>query len=787
MLKELLYVVLQLQIIFLLTKSEFTDKNIFSLLCQTQTESCTECLNFHSNCSWCYDLEFNNERCDLAENLSELKCDSIYVGKKSNLEYEQNLGFRDVTEKDENAIQIRPQRVKLRLRPGDSKTIKLKYQIAKNYPLDLYYLMDATFTMKDDLEMLTTLGDDLTHSLSNLTQYFRIGFGTFSDKVLMPFTRMDDVALENPCFGSVEGFCSPGFNFWHQFSLNRNVQGFIDKVNRTRVTANLDNAEGAMDALMQILVCGERIGWKNESRKLVLLLTNGLLHLAGDGKLAGLAQKADGFCHLDEKGFYKTEREQDYPSLEEIYRKLKKHKTNVIFAVTEAVFDYYKKLNELIPNYSYVTQLHSDSSNILNVIKKGYEDVVSIVEFQDNATDPIELAYYSTCNKQFNKLNKTSACYDVKEGEKYEFDLKIRLQKCPDKSSDWKQIFIIDETHLETESVTVEIEMMCGCKCDDVVKKDPSCNFNGDIECGTCKCYPGWSGKNCNCDMSNIENNRMLENICREITENTTSIMCYGNGDCICGKCECESMYSGKYCNCRRCDRLHGQECGGPMRGLCSCGTCLCMPGYAGPNCLCPTDKETCIAPGDKEECSGHGSCHCGKCECASEPFKFSGNYCEKCSTCAGLCHLYEKCARCTIQNSCKEGDCGSTEAINSISFVSEIEEGGNACLVQVDKEYCPYWTYIYDLNKNNTVNLRIVQQGCHPPLGAKYYAGGAFCIVVFLGLLVIIIYKVVQKQKDAKEYAIYMTNLKTTSYNENPYYKSPKTEYKMPDRKSVV
>lgn len=79
---------------------------------------------------------------------------------------------------------------------------------------------------------------------------------------------------------------------------------------------------------MQILVCGERIGWKNESRKLVLLLTNGLLHLAGDGKLAGLAQKADGFCHLDEKGFYKTEREQDYPSLEEIYRKLKKHKVH---------------------------------------------------------------------------------------------------------------------------------------------------------------------------------------------------------------------------------------------------------------------------------------------------------------------------------------------------------------------------------------------------------------------------------------------------------------------------
>lgn len=97
-------------------------------------------------------------------------------------------------------------------------------------------------------------------------------------------------------------------------------------MNKTRVTANLDNAEGAMDALMQILVCGDHIGWNNESRKLVLLLTNGLLHFAGDGKLAGLAHKADGFCHLDENGFYETGTGQDYPSLEEIYRKLKKHK-----------------------------------------------------------------------------------------------------------------------------------------------------------------------------------------------------------------------------------------------------------------------------------------------------------------------------------------------------------------------------------------------------------------------------------------------------------------------------
>lgn len=98
------------------------------------------------------------------------------------------------------------------------------------------------------------------------------------------------------------------------------------KVNKTAVTANLDNMEGALDALMQVLVCGQEVGWKNDSRKMVLLLTNGLLHFAGDGKLAGISKKSDGFCHLDVDGFYAESIHQDYPSLDQIFRKLKKHK-----------------------------------------------------------------------------------------------------------------------------------------------------------------------------------------------------------------------------------------------------------------------------------------------------------------------------------------------------------------------------------------------------------------------------------------------------------------------------
>ena len=51
------------------------------------------------------------------------------------------------------------------------------------------------------------------------------------------------------------------------------------------VSANMDNAEGGLDALMQSVVCLDHIGWAETSRKMVLLATDGILHFAGDGKV----------------------------------------------------------------------------------------------------------------------------------------------------------------------------------------------------------------------------------------------------------------------------------------------------------------------------------------------------------------------------------------------------------------------------------------------------------------------------------------------------------------------
>ena len=61
------------------------------------------------------------------------------------------------------------------------------YEQAQDYPVDLYYLMDLSKSMEDDKEKLSALGDLLSATMQRITSNFRLGFGSFVDKVVMPF------------------------------------------------------------------------------------------------------------------------------------------------------------------------------------------------------------------------------------------------------------------------------------------------------------------------------------------------------------------------------------------------------------------------------------------------------------------------------------------------------------------------------------------------------------------------------------------------------------------------
>ena len=71
--------------------------------------------------------------------------------------------------------------------PGDPVKIKFAFKLVEDYPVDLYYLLDLSSSMMDDLESLQQLGKELGSTMQDITTDFQIGFGSFVDKTLVPY------------------------------------------------------------------------------------------------------------------------------------------------------------------------------------------------------------------------------------------------------------------------------------------------------------------------------------------------------------------------------------------------------------------------------------------------------------------------------------------------------------------------------------------------------------------------------------------------------------------------
>ncbi|KAJ6654768.1 hypothetical protein lerEdw1_006631 [Lerista edwardsae] len=78
--------------------------------------------------------------------------------------------------------QLAPQRVALKLRPGEEQSFRVYFRRSEGYPVDLYYLMDLSHSMKDDLENIKRLGSDLLAALRDITTSVKIGMQAHSQE-----------------------------------------------------------------------------------------------------------------------------------------------------------------------------------------------------------------------------------------------------------------------------------------------------------------------------------------------------------------------------------------------------------------------------------------------------------------------------------------------------------------------------------------------------------------------------------------------------------------------------
>ncbi|XP_037927484.1 integrin beta-nu [Teleopsis dalmanni] len=767
------------------------------LLCAYTTENecmfqdtCERCLSTHINCSWCTDKSYNvRYRCLTRELLLAHGCgvDNIYENEPE-MHTLKDAALKDYEDNDERAIQVQPQRIFLKLVKSNTQRVKLSYRPARNNPLDLYVLMDLTWTMRDDKETLVKLGAELSETLGTLTDNFRLGFGSFADKPAMPMIMPD--LSSNPCASEHE-VCEPTYGYRHHLALTSDVSSFVKSVNESRITGNLDNLEGGLDALMQVIVCPAEIGWKDEARRMVILVTDGFMHFAGDGLLAGITQPNNKQCNLSKTGEYLGTLTYDYPSLEEIYRELLRRKINVIFAVTAGVVSTYHELSGLMKEISNVEILSTDSSNILELIKRSYESFIKRAQFTDNSPSFIKLAYETDCGGQYDRLRQRNYCNNVQMGTQVDFYVNITLIDFP-KDGVYTHKIRIEESSL-TEYLEIELEIQKPCPCNEESVPDDEygrfqCTENGYLQCGMCQCDEGWTGTFCSCSTqgTNTTTNEAIEMSCREPNlDNKAELnpVCWNRGECDCGTCLCLPGFMGPYCECLECD----VNCD-PDRADCICGKCVCKYGWSGTRCNCKESFDGCIGP-TGEICSARGSCLCGTCECYDS---YRGNFCEIDSETENkLCTFYEPCVTCLIEQKLGTAVCQNISEICSsqnenerftYAFITEEIDSDVRCLARIENQHgikCDHFFTYQSLGQSE--NYLLIQANQCEPVNKVAFIGFISVATFLLGFLIILLAWMCIKAKDAREYARFEENQRNSVLMESPIYKDPITRYEVP------
>ncbi|XP_060786249.1 integrin beta-2 [Neoarius graeffei] len=731
--------------------------------------SCNDCIKSGPGCSWCQHLNFTKPgepeavRCDTVKKLKEKGCpEQKIINPPSALDVIQNKPLSG-KEKTKTPVQVQPQEIELNLRPGEAYTFQFKFKRAEGYPVDLYYLMDLSYSMDDDLKNVKSLGIEILNKLQEITGNARIGFGSFVDKTLLPFTDTTKEKLKKPCPAKALE-CQPAFGYQHVLSLTQDRKQYTDMVSRQKISGNLDTPEGGLDAIMQVVTCVDIIGWGNSTRLLVLATDAGF-HMAGDGKLAGILEPNKETCQLDNNNMYSMSNVWDYPSVGQIARKLEEKNIQPIFAVTKDVAHIYKELSKLIPK-SEVGVLSADSGNVVKLIVDAYNKLSSnIIVTHDELPEDISVLFTSNCDGG-GRPSEKGTCNNVGIGQEVVFTVTVKAAKCLKAKS-----FNIGPLGFN-EKLKVLVKTRCECECDNHLGVHEFCNGHGTINCGICSCNASFLGQRCECSLGQ-KDEATLKAQCRK--DNGTE--CEGRGECECGVCKCYQTeggksYYGTHCECddEHCEKYQNKLCGG--KGNCRCGKCICQDDYEGTACQCMKSDESCLT--GQTVCNGRGKCVCNQCDCQRG---YKGLRCETCPTCEFPCQQSGNCVECkafesgpfeknctkscthldvTVVEKLTKKDCQVKDSLGCrMSFSMTVKEGFDNYAVKVLKDReCP--------------------EG--PQVAA--IVGGSLAAVAVIGLLLLILIKAIFYFKDLKEWKRFEKEAQRRQWakSENPLFQKATT-----------
>ncbi|NXF30254.1 ITB4 protein, partial [Nyctibius bracteatus] len=705
----------------------------------SRAKSCTECIRVDKDCSFCTDESFEEPRCNLRENLLRYGCgEASIVYTRGEMRTQQNVSINRSLQR----TQVSPQGMFMRLRAGEEMSFNMDVFQPLESPVDLYILMDFSYSMSDDLDNLKSMGQNLAEFLQALTSNYTIGFGKFVDKVSSPQTDMRPEKLREP-WNNAD---SP-FSFKNIIRLTSNINYFSQELRKERISGNLDAPEGGFDAILQTAVCKDKIGWRKDSTHLLVFSTESAFHYEADGTnvLAGILARNDEQCHLDSDGTYVYDTKQDYPSVPTLVRLLGQHNIIPIFAVTNHSYSYYEKLHKYFP-ISEIGVLQEDSSNIVELLRTAFERIRSKMDIRADfvpkamKTEFTSLMYEKT----------ESGSFHITRGEVGKFNVRVKALEyiggqhvCSLPEKDRQGVIHVKPTSL-SDSLEVTASIICDvCPCEQQQEfNSPKCSFHGDFGCGQCICHPGWRGDTCDCSPASSPNNEAC------IRPGDVE-PCSGRGECLCGKCQCYSedlmqRFDGAFCqyDVLQCPRTSGFLCND--RGRCSKGACVCESGWEGPGCECPTSNDTCI---DSRGgiCNNHGRCECGRCICDKASL-YTSSTCEISYSLGfqAVCESIRDCVRCQAWGTGNtKGNCSTCHL--QIQMVEELKKGetNEYCSFQDEEDDC---TYHYTLEGDPTVlpntTVHVQKKKECPPGSFLWLIPLLIFLILLLGLLLLLCWK---------------------------------------------
>ena len=173
-------------------------------------------------------------------------------------------------------------------------------------PVDLYFVLDSSQSFREWSQILAKASKNITDKIQQLTNDYRLGFGSFIEKPRIPFTV---------------GKTSPAYAFHHIMNLTQDSTEFEEKVLdlTKKFQTNIDNPEAGLDAIAQAMLCPEIIGWEDDRKKIIIVMTDAEMHFALDGILGGITDKLPmENCLLDNGRYDSKQNDYDYPSFGQV-------------------------------------------------------------------------------------------------------------------------------------------------------------------------------------------------------------------------------------------------------------------------------------------------------------------------------------------------------------------------------------------------------------------------------------------------------------------------------------